>query len=204
LIPSDDADRALAQNSLSAFFAAFGFRYCNELFPKYSWPWTIAREAVFVSANQTSYTGAELNRLYESEETGPIGCLVLAKLLAKLNSPAARTFAARGLTRLTAADFQRDCDLLLEGDSRLARTFANVAALLREMPEEEVEGLAAALPENETALLKESVQALRASPKAPLTEAIGPAIEKYWSDSLRAHVRAALQEIRAAPGGPGI
>jgi hypothetical protein len=204
LIPSDDADRALAQNSLSAFFAAFGFRYCNELFPKYSWPWTIAREAVFVSANQTSYTSGELNRLYESEETGPIGCLVIAKLLAKLNSPAARTFAVRGLTRLTSSDFRRDCALLLQGDSRLARAFANVAAVLREMPDEEVEALAAALPANEAALLKESVQALRASPSAPLAEAIGPAIEKYWSNSLRAQVRAALQEIPAAPGGPRI
>lgn len=206
-IPMDETDRALAQNSLSAFFAAFGFRYCNEFFPKYSWPWTVARESVFVLAQQATYTDAELTRLYESDDTGPLGCLVIAELLTRVNSPAARTFAGRGLTRLSAAGFRNDCRLFLEGKSGLARVFANMTIALREMPPEEVEALAAALPTDEAGFLKDCAHALRAAPAQPLPESLGPALDKYWDKSLRAQIEAALLKLSVAaraPAGPRV
>ncbi len=201
-IPADETDRALAQNSLSAFFAAFGFRYCNEFFPKYSWPWTIARESVFVLAHQGIYADAELKRLYQSEDTGPVGCLLIAEVLARMNSPAARTFAIGGLVRLSAADFRHDCRLLLQGNSGLARAVSNMMKTLRDMPSEEVNALAAALPSAEAGLLKDCAQALRSAPTQPLPENLAPALNAYWEKSLRAQVRGALLKLSTAAAGP--
>jgi hypothetical protein len=206
-IPGEETDRTLAQNSLATFLAAFAFGWGNDFFPKYSWPWTVAHESVFVLANQATYTGAELQRLYASDDTGPVGFLVVAELLAKMNLPAAKTFADRGLTRLTAADFRSDCRLFLQDDCRLARAFSNMAVVLREMPPEDVAALAAALPADEAGLLEDCVQALRSAPTEPLAASLGSALDQYWVKSLRARVRAALQKLSAtipAPAGPRI
>jgi hypothetical protein len=191
----DAADAALAGNSLSALYAAFGFRYCNALFPKYSWPWTIARESVFLLANQTTYTDSELQRLYQSEDTGPMGCLVIAELLARLNSPSAKTFAIGGLTRLGPAHFRNECRVLLEGQSGLARAFSNMASVLREMPSEELEALAAVLPADEATFLKECDRDLRSAPNEPLSASLRPALDAYWESSLRARVRQLLLKL---------
>ncbi len=200
-IPAGEMERALAQNSLSTLFAAFGFRYCNALFPKYSWPWTIARESVFVLANQSTYTDSELKRLYQSEETGPIGCLVIAELLSKMNSPAAKTFAILGLTRLSPADFRNDCRLFLQDASGLARAFSNMASVLREMPNEEIDALAAVLPDNESTLLRNCAQKLRSAPSAPLDTSLRSALDTYWEKCLRSQVRGALQKLSTVPAG---
>ncbi len=194
-IPADEADLALAQNSLSAFLAAFGFRYCNGLFPRNSWPWTLARESVFLLAHQHTYTGAELERLHGAEGTGPMGCLVIGEVLARMGLPAAKAFGFKGLTLLSANDFLSDCRLFLEGESGLARTFSNMAVVLRDMPPEEVDALAAMLPTEEAGFLRNCAQALRAAPALPLSASLRPALEKYWNQSLRARVRTALRNL---------
>ena len=63
------------------------FRVADALFPRESWPWTTAREAVFVVSGAGTYTGLELQRIYESNEVGPIGYLTIAELLAQIDSP---------------------------------------------------------------------------------------------------------------------
>ncbi len=194
-IPMDEVDKALAMNSLAAFFSGFAFDWSNKLFPKYSWPWTAAREAAFVMISQGRYTDAELDRLYNSEDTGPIGCLALAHLLSAAGSPAAKTFALQGVMRLGTADFLRDCNLFLRGESGLARGFAKTTDALRGLSEDEVAGLTAALPEAEATLLRECAAALRAKPESPADSVLAPALGKYWEESLRAKVRAALYRL---------
>ena len=191
----------MAMNSLAAFFSGFAFEWSSDLFPKYSWPWTAAREAAFVMISQGRYTDMELDRLYKSEDTGPIGCLVLARLLSAAGSPAARNFALQGVTRLRAEDFLRDCNLFLRGETGLARSFAKTAAALRNLPDNELAALATALPEAEATLLRESAAALREKPDAPPATVLPPIIGKYWEGTLRAKVRAALYRLMAPPRG---
>ena len=73
--------------------------------------------------NRGRYTDMELDRLYRSEDTGPVGCLVIARLLAAAGVPVSKTFAQQGLLRLGPDDFLRDCNLFLRGESGLARSF---------------------------------------------------------------------------------
>ena len=194
-IPLDETDIAIARNNLLALFSGVIFRYGNELFPKYSWPWTLARESVLVLASKGVFAEGELERLSRSEDTGPLGSLATAYLLGQINPPAGRTFATRGLTRLSATDFKADCRLILEGDSGLARAFARMAASVGKMSEKEVEALAANLPAEEATLLRDSARALRQSPDHPLLKVLSPALETYWDTSLRAIIRAKLLKL---------
>jgi hypothetical protein len=201
-IPLDATDVAIAQNNLLALFSGVVFRYCSEWFPKYSWPWTLARESVLVLASKGVYAEGELERLSRSEDTGPVGSLATAYLLGQINPAAGRTFATRGLTRLSATDFKADCRLLLEGDSALAKTFAQIAASLGKMPEKEVEALAANLPPEEATLLTDSARALRQSPGQPLMKALSPALETYWNSTLKGIIRAKLLKLSVSLQSP--
>jgi len=70
--------------------------------------------------------------------------------------------------------------------------------------EAEVAALAATLPEAEATLIRESAKALRTQPEASLDSALSPALAKYWSQSLRAKVRSALQDLaKAKPADEG-
>jgi ankyrin repeat protein len=198
-IPMDDMDRAMAMNNVASMLSGLVFDWSTKMFPKYSWPWTAARESTFAMMSQGRYTDVELERLYNSADTGPVGCLVLAKLLTAANSPAAKGFAMQGLVRLNTRGFLDDCDLFLQGESGLAQSFRKLAASLRALPEEELAALVAALPENEASLLRESAAALRAQPEAQLHSVLAPAIGKYWEQSLRAKVHAALYKLTSQP-----
>jgi len=175
------------------------FRLSDHWFPKYSWPWTASREMGFVLINKSTYTSAELDRIRKSPDTGPVGCLVIARLLQGMNRSAALAFAYSGESRLDAKSFLSDCNLFLRGDADLARGFERVAGALRAMPEAEVAQLVSAMPEAEGILLRESAAALRSQPDQPLEIVLRSALTNYWDRALRAKVRHALREILTRP-----
>lgn len=194
-IPTDEVDLAMAQNNLAALFTGWFFKWGNHLFPKYSWPWTATREGAFLLMSQGRYTDLELERLYQSEDTGPLGCLALARLLSAAGSPAVKGFALQGLARMGKQSFLRDCQLFLRGDAGLATSFARMAGVLRAMPATELDSLLKILPEAEAQLLREAATALRTKPDAPLDQVLAPALGNYWENSLRAKVRAAFYQL---------
>ena len=80
----------------------------DEMLPVRTWPWTLAREFAFLEHGQQDYLLLDLHDIYDSMETGPLGCLVTAQLLKSQNSPLAKAMALRGLERLSTGDFRRD------------------------------------------------------------------------------------------------
>jgi hypothetical protein len=202
VLPLDETDIAVAQNNLLALYSGLVFRYCNDWFPKYSWPWTLARESVLVLASKGAFVDAELERLARSEDTGPLGSLAVAYLLGQINPAAGRSFATRGLTRLSATDFKADCRLFFEGNSQLAKIFTNIAASVGKMPENEVEALAANLPSEEATWLRDSARALRQTPDQPVLKVLSPALETYWNTSLRAVIRSQLLKLSVTLQNP--
>jgi hypothetical protein len=194
-IPSDEIDQSVEQNEASKLIIGSLFVAGTELFPKDSWPRTVAREAAFVLLNHARYANTELERICNSEQTGPIGFLAVAELVSYLDKQAAREVALQGLTRLSPQDFLTDCDLLLKGDSGLARSFSRLVATLRALPQDELAALVTVLPEAEANLLRESAAALRANPEATLESVLYPALSKYWEDHLRTKVRTELRGL---------
>jgi len=177
--------------------SAVVFRYCNDLFPQRSWPWTVAREAVFVTGGKGTYTMTELKRIYESKETGPIGYLVTGKLLSsmKSKSPLVRAFAARGLERLSADDFRNDWRLVLEGESVLTQCLVRTADAFRDLNDEDIEALVAVLPPEQATFVRNSVRLLREGKGKPVGEVLRPALDEYWEKALKKKVKAALQKL---------
>jgi hypothetical protein len=170
----------------------------NELFPRGSWPWTTARETVFVLSNQSQDTEEELHRLYESSQVGPIGYLTISELLAEINSPYAAMFAQLGLQRLSAADFEKDIELLLAGNSALAQCFQRLATAVRQLSEEDVRALAAVFPPAIERSLLNASKLLHERPNDPIADVLPPAFDAYWEESLRAQVERRLQELAAS------
>ena len=179
-------------------FSAIVFKWCNDLFPQRSWPWTIAREAVFVFGGMGRYTTMELQRIYESKETGPIGCLATGNLLNIIKWPQwphARAFADRGLERLSADDFRNDWRLLIEGESVLAQCLVRTAEAFRDLDDEDIEALVLLLPPERATFVRNSVRLLREEKGKPVGEVLRPALDEYWEKVLKKRVEAALRKL---------
>lgn len=179
-------------------FSAIVFKWCNDLFPQRSWPWTIAREAVFVFGGVGRYTTTELQRIYESKETGPIGCLATGNLLNVIKWPQwphARAFADRGLERLSADDFRNDWRLLIEGESVLAQCLVRTAEAFRDLDDEDIEALVLLLPPERATFVRNSVRLLREEKGKPVGEVLRPALDEYWEKVLKKRVEAALRKL---------
>jgi len=193
--PVYSEDMEAATKKLIPQISAVVFRYCNNLFPQRSWPWTVAREAVFVTSGREAYTMAELKRIYESKETGPIGCLTTSKLLSLVKSPLAHTFAARGLERLSADDFRCDWQLVIEGESVLTQCLTRTAEAVSDLNDEDIEALVAILPPEHAAFIRDSARLLRKGKGRPLGEVLRPALDEYWEKALKKKIEAALKKL---------
>ena len=157
------------------------------------------REGVLVVMQQGRYTGQALTELCESSETGPLGFLAAAMLLNQFHSPATRQIAARGLERLSAEDFRRDCRVLLTGHSVLSQCLQNLASSLAGLNEDAVNALTASQPHARATFIRECARRLRESKGQPVFEALAPALDQYWNSEFRAEVAAALRSQSVDP-----
>ena len=157
--------------------------HSDELFEPRSWPWTLLREACFTVQGKGRYTDEALTGIYESSETGPLGYLAIAEVLGHFQPPLARKFAARGLERLSAADFRRDCRLFLEGNSISSQCCQRLAASLRALDDEQVAALAKLQSPARGEFIRECSRRLRAAKDQPVLEALAPALDAYWERS---------------------
>ncbi len=115
------------------------------------------------------------------------------------SSPAVIFFAAKGLTRLSAADFRHDYELFLDGDCVLQRCIANLAQGLASLDDGEVEALAALLPPDNAALLRRSVQLLRQRGDKSLSETLSPVLNELWDTRLKNLIENDLRKLAKPP-----
>jgi hypothetical protein len=195
LPPDSPESMEAAMEKLIPQISAAVFRYCNNLFPQRSWPWTVSREAVFVTSGRDAYTMAELKRIYESKETGPIGCLTTARLLSFVKSPLAHTFATGGLERLSADDFHSDWRLVFEVESVLTECLARMAEAFGDLNDEDIEALVAVLPPEHAAFVRDSARLLRKGKGRPLGAVLRPALDEYWEKTLKKKIETALKKL---------
>ena len=185
-IPEDAAQAT--GNGFVALFAGWMLRHNDKLFAARSWPWTILREAGLSLQGRGKYAGQTLKGIYESNETGPLGCLAVTELLNRLHDPLARKFAARGLERLSPADFRRDCQMFLTGNSVASQCCQRLVTALRDLDNEH---LTALTKEESPALgefLQEGSRRLRAANGQPMLETLEPTLDSYWESELKEQV----------------
>jgi hypothetical protein len=195
-----DLGQEVSQNALAAILAGFVFRGANAIVPENSWPWTVAREAVFVLKGQSRYTAEQLDRLFNSREMGPVGFFVTTALLNRVQPELAKRFALRGLTRLQSSYFEEDCKLLFTGDTALSRSVARLAKDLQLLDQADLKALDA-LFQGSGNLLEKAAARARADANAPAVEVLSPLLEHFWDNHMKAVFRAGFQKVAFGAAG---
>jgi TPR repeat protein len=192
-VPLDDVLRGAGPtDGVFALVGAFAVQQSESLWRPDSWPCQLTREAGFMVAGRGKYSVSGLNQLARSGDIGPLGCVVAVRLLEKLHPPLAGPFAARGVSVLTLADFQKDCRLLLSGDSVSSQVISNAASMLGGFTDDTAKLIAEWMKPDDGAFLRQIVHLIRAAPGQPLDEALHPAFERHWDKVIRPRLLAIL------------
>ena len=138
---------------------------------------------------------AETARIYDSDQTGPIGYLAVARLAAEVDPRIARLFASKGLERLSADDFRKDFAVLWPEEGPLAEILTSLSGALRGLDDQEVETLGSPLGAAHQGFLKNWVKELRKAPGRPAREVLGGLLERYWNEVFRPEVEARLKVL---------
>ena len=189
-------ERQAKESSSLAWLAVWLLPFADQMLPAQSWPGTLTREAALAVQGTTQYTAPALEHIYAAADTGPLGYWAAAQLLAQAHQPAlAATFSARGLERLSTADFRRDCRVLWDDKSILGQCLGNFATALRDVREEDWRGVAGSLPPYVAAFLQDAARCSREAKGQSSREALAPALDALWENGLRQEVAAALREL---------
>jgi hypothetical protein len=186
--------------TLPGFVALFALPRVNDLFPRASWPWTVARELLLVTGGRPSQSAGEVTRVFDSPDTGPLGYLACAEALSRADAGGtAVVFAQRGLERLSAEDFARDWHALLGSDKAVPQFLARLVRRLGEVPPDDVDALAAFLPAPAAEGLRHVAAASRATRAARAgADDDGAALPKaVWEAWLGEIVERRLKELSA-------
>lgn len=182
-------------SNMIAGLAAVAFRFTNDVFARGSWPWTLSRETVFILGGMGKYSLVELGRIYESEETGPLGYLTAAKVLSRLSPRLGGAFAAKGLSKMSVEEFHKDIRVFVEGDSKLARCLIETAEALRGLDDAERDALLLIFDAEQAEVIGRSIDILRKDKSTPIKEVIPGACDELWRKFLQKRVEAALRKL---------
>ena len=197
-IPEDAGGESSGDNFV-ALVAGWLLRHSDQLADSGYWPGSLLREAALVVQSKGRYTDQTLAQIYESSETGPLGYWATAALLERAGSPQARKFAARGLERLSAEDFRRDCRVLLTGHSVLNQCFQKFATRLPELNEERLASLVEPHSAADATFIRDCARRLQEGKGQPPFPTIAPALDAYWQSELKEVVVAALRRRAVDP-----
>ncbi len=186
-IPLDSApDPKSMLDQIVTWGLAMFSKLVRDAFPADSWPVVLTRETVFLKAGQTKYARAELERLYQSTEPGPIGCGLIAAFLTQLRLQGGDDFAALGLRRLSFEAFQKDWDFLRSSPlfDPMLKDFNQALAKISEPERAVVKGILS--PRLEALLLNSGTNSVEQ-------------LKEIWEFTARAGLEKALQwQIGAA------
>lgn len=182
-----------------------GVEFTNRLAPRGSWPWQMAREAMFVGSGKKDGLAHALDSL-DSDASGPIRCLAASLLLnaAEYETEACKA-ASAGVKRTSLAQFRNDYRPLLERGYYAADSLLRLAQMLRELDEAEVDSLvrgAAALgvlDHRGSQLLVEAARRLRQQPGEPVDRLLPPILDDLWRAGLQDYVEQALESAAIIP-----
>ncbi len=198
-IPSQWKPGGAPPNQVQAFIL-IGARVlpgaAEALFPRRSWPWTLARETAFFVHGKRTHTGSEMGNLLVSDEIGPLGCLAIGRVLAFAHADGARLFATKGkVGELTTAEFRKDTRLLTQGDALLARATRRMADILRDAGPAEIDAVAEILPAEVASWLRQSATALRLGADQAAEDILRDSLDDLWLGVLKDWTRRELDKL---------
>jgi hypothetical protein len=173
-----------------AVISAWCAGHTRELVPAGSWLETLFREWMLALNSRSQFSSAEFARLAEYGNPGPLGCdsALHGAMRAGSGSPVA--FSGLGLRRLATEDFRRDYRMLLGPDSVVTRCLANLVRELGALNPAQLEALAGFLPPGGRSTFRELAAAAADAKDRPVSEAVGPALDRWWESSGKSQLEA--------------
>lgn len=116
------------------------------LYQRGSWPWAVVRDATFLAAGEARWATNDVARLGQSNDLGPVGCLVAAHALGRFDPRLAIVFSQQGAGRVSAAALQEDMRVLLRGEEAGPKFLRGVLQRAPALKEHEVQRRGSAAP----------------------------------------------------------
>lgn len=168
----------------------------DELLPVNSWPWTLARDMTLFMRGRRDYLAQDAQAIYDSSATGPLGYLVTAQLLKAQDAPGTQAMAARGLERLSANDFRRDCQVFLDENKLCGRLAVGLAGTVSNLDAPELDALLSPMTPVWADFIRDCTRRLHAAKKdQPLLDTIAPALDGLWEKVLQRETADSLREL---------
>jgi hypothetical protein len=198
-IPPDGSTASV--NDALGTIVKIALPYFDRLFPHDSWPGTLLRQRVLLYVNQRKTAESELDRVITSHRTGPVGLLMTARLVSEFSPTDGDKIAARGLKRLDVTEFRKDVSEFTEGDGVAAEILRRAADKLRQLPQQDIDDLADVLSPEQAKTFRQIAAVLRAHPHQPIEKLLPAALDNVWAQSLRESVESALHGLASRGSG---
>lgn len=156
-------------------------RFAEAVFPRGSWPWLQTREFGLALTKRSRHTREALEREIERDAWGPLALSTAAIGAKKFDYYyLAEPWAAKGLTKLTTADFERDCRPLTAESHLSGRLVHGLAKFTRNLEPADAEVLIGYVDQNAPTVAA-FMKLLRAEPKEPVDKLLVTTLRKAWS-----------------------
>jgi hypothetical protein len=196
LAPADVA--AFKQAGPVAIVAQILVPWADRFLVHGSWPWALVRQTLQTAGGDPAQLSAEAQRIFQSPATGPVGYWAWSEVLRLLGAGGSQTFAGEGLKHLEAADFQRDCRVLLDPQRPIGKLLGPWLVHLGRLTPEDMallESVFAPADRIRFGRLVEAARLLGSAPTAPDRNFAGQAT--LWDSGLREVLEVRLKELAA-------
>jgi hypothetical protein len=166
-----------------------------EVLPEDSWADRFSREMVHVAHGNTVYTEEVLGSLYQdTDHVGPVGYLMMAKMLGFLDPKQASIFAEQGMKQLSADAFALDWKLLAM-DPAMEQAFLEFVSAVPKIDDESRATLDRLFGEGATEELTQLFAEGDSEEGEAFVDFIAPLMADLWVENLKRPVRQQLQKL---------
>ncbi|RKY10524.1 MAG: hypothetical protein DRP56_00720, partial [Planctomycetota bacterium] len=207
LVETDDEfslphyDSMSSMNKMVSLFTGTAFGWCHENLPQDHWLRTLTHViALAVSGHgQNETVLQEMQTLYTSDQIGPAGYYLIAKVFQQMGHPAYRSFVQRAQQTLTVDGFRKDWKPLVSGDFKLAKNIRCSFDKLQACESEDLHLAASILPGKAGVNFETTINRLKESKEMSLAKALEDLLADEWP-IIKKYIENYLSEIHSASG----
>lgn len=171
--------------ALAALFSSYYYQLIARLWPEDTWPTKLARELFYLFTGNTRYTATVLDELYHDPRMGPLGSVLTAQFLRRVNPALSWRFAHRALDHGAAEDFRQDWRLLFDNQTKAGRIAQDLLRVLGDLAPAEIDEFTQGLAPADATAARRAADNLRENKTAPVTDVLRPVLDQWWNERMR-------------------
>jgi TPR repeat protein len=180
-------------NPTMAFFGGLLLQFTRVLWPPDAWPQSLARDAILARVGYPDLVRSSLERLADSPDPGPLGCLLAVLVLGDGNPVLTSRLLETGVARLQPEPAARDFATLLQGNTPGPRITAALLRAFAEASDPDVHNLGEALGPDSGLLLAALHEVSKTTPASSLSRVLPDTVRRRWNHDLELPLRTVLE-----------